>query len=151
MNSGIVPASDWPSKEIIQEAFYLITSTLDPNRGQGPGTNSWSSPLYGEQIQWAWPIIGDDIAANALAANRGDRYRKHFVMMQELLQGFFPGFCEKQEYSMNGTVLVATSYVPKEMVWFSKPRFSERIEKTSGILFGSAVSVITSFAPTISS
>lgn len=146
---GIVEARDWPLKEPKQDAFYLLTTTLSPNRGQGPGSNSWTAPLYGEQIQWAWCVIGNDIAPDALASNRGDRYRKNFSMIQELLQGHFPGFCEKLQYSMDGTTLVATSYAPKEFIWFTKPAFSDRIERSSGILFGSASSVITGFSPTI--
>jgi hypothetical protein len=50
---------------------------------------------------------------------------------------------------MNGTVLVATPYVPAEMIWFTKPRFSTRIERTTGILFGSAAVTITGFSPMI--
>lgn len=149
---GIVNARDWPLQETIPEAFYMLTTTLDPNRGQGPGTNSWSSPLYGEHLQWAWTLLGDDIAKNQLATNRGDRYRKQFAMIQEITHGMFPGFCEKLKYSTasaSDATLVGTSYVPKEMIWFTKPRFSDRI--TSGILFGSAVTVLTSFAPEINS
>jgi hypothetical protein len=148
---GIVEARDWPLKEPKLEAFYLITTTLDPNRGQGPGTNSWSSPLYGERIQWAWSIIGTDIAPDALATNRGDRYRTHFSMIQEILHGNYPGYCEKKQYSIVNGVLASISYMPKEFIWFTKPQFSDRIERSTGILFGSAISTISGFSPTINS
>jgi hypothetical protein len=147
--SGIVEAADWPPKELKDQTYYLVINSLDPNRGQGPGTNSWTAPLYGEIAQWTWPIIGTDIAADTLATNRGDRYRINFQMIQELLQGHYPGFCQKFQYSMNGTLLIATPYVPAETIWFTKPRFSTRIERTTGILFGSAAVTITGFSPTI--
>lgn len=147
---GIATASDWPSAEMIPEALYMILSTENPNRGDGPGTNPWSSPFYGMPIQWVWSIIGTDIPGTSAAANRGDRYRKTFVQMQEMVQGMYPGFCEKFNYSPNGTTLIATPYAPKEMIWFTKPRFSERIERTTGILFGSATTTITGIAPSIS-
>jgi hypothetical protein len=150
--SGIVSASDWPPQEMIPESYYLITSTLDPNRGQGVGTNSWTAPIYGEQVQWAWSIIGTDIAPNALATNRGDRYRTYFKMIQEILQGMYPGSCLLKQWIGNedGTV-TGTPYFPQESIMFTKPKFSERMERTTGILFGSASVVITGISPTINS
>lgn len=148
--SGIVDASDWPSLQIVPGSYYLVTSTLDPTRpSDGPGSNSWYSPLYGEQVQWAWSLIGDDIPANALAANR-TKYRYNQAIIQEVLQGCSPGFCEKLRYSTEGTDLIATSYVPSEYIWFTKPRFSTRIERSTGTLFGSASVNISGFAPIIS-
>ena len=148
---GIVEAQDWPLKEAQIGAFYMLTTTLEPTRpSDGPGSNSWSSSLYGERIQWAWQIIGDDIASNALASNRGNRYRLNGKMIQELLHGHYPGFGEKQQWTMDNTgLLQATSYVPKEMLWWTKPRFSDRIDKASGILFGSALTIISGFSPSI--
>lgn len=148
---GIVEARDWPLKETIPGAYYFLINSAPPNKGQGPGTNSWSSPLYGIQVQWAWTIIGTDIPQNSLMSNRGDRYRKNFAMIQEILQGFYPGFSEKLQFSMNGLELVSTSYIPKEMVWWTKPRFTDRIDLNTGILFGSAIATLTAFSPDINS
>jgi hypothetical protein len=158
---GIINARDWPPKQAIPEAFYMLTTTLDPvkghgisSRGHGVGTNSWSAPLYEEAIQWAWQLIGDDISADSASANRSKRYRTNFTMIQEMLQGMYPGFCEKFKYSPdpdNVGALLATPYIPREMVWFPKPRFSDRIEQQTGILFGSAVTTLSSFSPQINS
>jgi hypothetical protein len=147
---GIVEAIDWPLKKAQLEAFYFIKTTADPNRGQGVGTNSWFSPLYGMRVQWAWQIIGDNIQPQAQEANRKDRYRINATMQQELLTGMFPGFCEKQNWNIqpDGSV-TATSYIPTEMIWFSKPNFGDRIDRGSGILFSSAASIVTSFAPEV--
>jgi len=148
--SGIVEASDWPSSEVVLESFYLVRQSISPNRPDSPGGNSWSSPLYGEPVQWSWPIMGDDIQPTNIAANRGDRYRKNFAMMQEILQGMFPGFCEKKQFSIDVTgELLSTSYDPKEYIWFTKPVFATKIDKSTGFLFGTASTTITGFAPTI--
>lgn len=151
--SGIVHASDWPSVQAIPESFYLVTNTLDPFRSEGPGTGSVSasSLLYGETVSWVWAILGTDIQAGTVAANRGDRYRTNLQMVQEIIQGWFPGFCQKQQFSINQAngALIATPYVPAEQVWFSPPKFSTRIERSTGIMFGSAATIITGFAPTI--
>lgn len=146
---GIVEARDWPLKETLPNAFYMLTNLLDPVKTAVPGENSWSAPTYGMRIQWAWTIIGTDIPAGALASNRGDRYRVNFQMVQEMLHGFFPGFCEKCQYSLNGTELVATSYMPKEMVWFTMPQVTDRIDTSTGVLFGAASTMLTGFTPTI--
>lgn len=147
--SGIVQSRSWPIEQAVPESFYLLLGNNSPLRGE----NSWSAPGYSEKVQWAWQIIGTDIPANALMQNRGDRYRTNFTMVQELLQGMAFGFCEKLQYSVsdvNGSpVLVVTSYVPKESIWWKKPVFTDRFDRTSGILFGYAASEVTGYSPTI--
>jgi hypothetical protein len=148
--SGIVDATDWPSLNAIPDSFYLILNSLDPNRGQGPGTNSWFAPLFGESVMWSWPIIGADIGPDTIAANRGSRYRTNFHMIQEILQGMYPGFCEMKQWSMEGTTLISASYTPPEFIYYTKPKFSTRIERSTGILFGAASVTITGFSPILS-
>lgn len=147
--SGIVQARSWPLEQAVPESFYLLLGNNAPLRGE----NSWSGPAYSEKIQWAWQIIGTDILSNSQMRNRGDRYRTNFTMVQELLQGMAFGFCEKQQYSIsevNGSpVLVATSYMPKESIWWKQPVFTDRFERISGILFGYAASEVTGYGPTI--
>jgi hypothetical protein len=147
--SGIVQARSWPIEQATPESFYLLLGNNAPLKGDNP----WSAKAYSEKVQWAWQILGTDIASNAIQRNRGDRYRTNFTMCQELLQGMFPGYCEKLQYSLeevNGSpVLVGTSYVPKEMLWFRPPVYTDRFERSSGILFGYAASEITGFGPTM--
>lgn len=149
--SGIFDAVDWPPKELVPETYYFILGGLDSNRGQGPGTNPWSAPIYGLEVSWAWSVIGTDIPSNELMANRSDRYRKNFQMIQEILQGIYPGFCEMFQYSPNptGGPAIGTPYTPAEYILQKKPRFSTRIERSTGILFGSASLTITGLSPQI--
>jgi hypothetical protein len=146
--SGIVQARSWPIERAVPESFYLLLGNETPLKGM-----PISAPGYSEKIQWAWQIIGTDIPQNALQRNRGDRYRINFTMQQELTQGMWPFFCEKLQYTLDASsgspVLVPTSYFPKEMIWYKKPIFTDRFDKTSGILFCYGVSEVTGFGPTI--
>lgn len=148
--SGIVQARSWPIDRADPESFYLLLGNSSPLRTQVH--TPVSAPTYSEKIQWAWQIIGTDIPQNALQRNRGDRYRTNFTMTQEILHGMYPFFCEKLQYNVsdvNGSpVLTGTSYVPKEMLWFKEPVFTDRFDKTSGILFGYGASEVTGFGPT---
>lgn len=149
----MVKAADWPTSEAQENTFYLITGPLEPvNSGRGPGSNSWFSPLYSEIFQWGWIVVGTDIAPSSQSGNRADRYRTHYQMMQEMLQAMYPGFCEKQQFSLQGTTtpqLVATSYIPAEYIWWKKPRFTDSQDRSTGIIFGYAVSSFSGFAPEI--
>lgn len=149
---GIAQASDWPSAEITFDALYLVIGLGDPIRPEAPGSNSWSDPLYGHVVQWSWPILGDDIKSDNISASRSSRYRKNFQIMQEVLHGMFPGFCEKLQYGIDDDgQLISVSYEPKEFIWFNKPRLSTKIDRSTGTLFGSASATISGFAPTINS
>lgn len=147
--SGIVQARSWPIEKADPESFYLLLGNNAPLKGKIP----ISAPAYSEKVQWAWQIIGNDIPANALQRNRGDRYRTNFTMAQELVHGMWPFFCEKLQFAISDVagspVLTATSYVPKEMLWFKEPVFTDRFDKSSGILFGYGASEVTGFGPTI--
>lgn len=146
--SGIVEARDWPVKEAVPESLYMLTTTMDPKRMPG----SWSAPIYSERIQWVWQIRGVDQAQGVQIGNRGDRYRKHFQICQELMYGVFPGYCEKLSYSLDeNNQLQGTSYIPTESIWFTMPTFSDRVEQSSGIMFGSAVLTISGFPPAVTS
>lgn len=148
--SGIVQARAWPVDQATPESFYLLLGNEAPLRT--PGHTPISAPTYSEKIQWAWQIIGNDIPQNALQRNRGDRYRINFTMQQELLQGLWPFFFEKKQYSLDASsgspVVVATSYFPKEMLWVKEPVFTDRMDRVSGILFGYGALEVTGIGPT---
>jgi hypothetical protein len=151
---GIVQARDWPPKEFKPTALYLVLGQLLPiYSGRQPGSNSWFSPLYDEKFQWAWGLEGIDILPQAQMASRGNKYRTNYQIIQEVLQGMYPGFCEKKQWDIpNGTdapQLTGTSYSPPEYIWWKKPVFTDKIDAASGILFSYAVSEFAGFAPEI--
>lgn len=149
---GIVQARAWPLKEVQFETFYMLVGKLDPMPMNG--YNSWFAPGYSEAFRWIWQIKGTDINAN-VAANRGDRYRTNSQMVQEILQGMYPGFCEKKTWSVvpdvdNNPILTATSFFPAEYVWWAKPSFPDSYNSQTSVLTGSAVSNMYSFSPNLS-
>lgn len=150
---GVVDARDWPFQQAQEGVFYLATDKGEPARS----VNSWHSPLYIYTVNWVWLLIGTDIAQNAQQSNRGDRYRTHFQMQQEMLNGCWSGFCEKQKWGVTGSkpdgsaIVTGTPYVPSEKVWWGKPILSEKKDRTTGILFGYAGLRLSAFAPAISS
>jgi hypothetical protein len=148
---GIISALDWPLKEAQIGSFYMMATTLEPVRTSSYGGNSWSGPMYTERIQWVWQLIGTDIQQGNRMANRGDRYRLHYQMIQELLSGIYPGYCEIKQFaaSDNTQLPEPVSYSPKEFIRMSKPSFGERIDTSTGILFGSATMQLSSFSPAI--
>ncbi|MGI4815921.1 MAG: hypothetical protein ACRYGG_21665 [Janthinobacterium lividum] len=140
---GIVQAQDWPLKETQVGAFYMLTSVSDPV------LSSWSGAIYSEAFQWAWQLQGNDIAPGQQATNRGDKYRLHAKMKQELLHGLYPGFAEMCSYQIVDNTPVGTSFSPKEMIRWTLPKFSDRIDTSTGILFGSATMTVSGFSPEI--
>lgn len=151
---GIVSARDWPFKTATPEAFYLMIDKSSPSKN----VKSWQSPLYTFSLQWTWLIIGTDVAPTVLAANRGDKYRTNGIMQEEMLNGLYPGFCEKQQYKIQPNpinnqpqVVAVGPYVPSEKLWWDKPNFSEKIDRNTGILFSYGSVRVSSFAPAINS
>jgi hypothetical protein len=149
---GIVEARDWPFQQAIESAFYLAVDRGRPSSHVA----SWHSPLYTYTASWVWLVIGTDVAPGTQQSNRGDRYRTHFKIQEELLYGLWAGFCEKQQWTTDSNAdgsakLVATSYIPSEKVWWTRPQFSEKKDRSTGILFGYAETRLSAFAPAISS
>lgn len=148
---GIVQARDWPFKEASTGQYYLLIEKDAPS----PRIASWHSPVYTFSVRWAWLVMGTDLAPTDEAANRGDKYRINVPMQQEILNGCWPGFCEKQLWSItpdpntNLPVLNSQSYVPSEKLWWTKPVFSEKVDANTGILFSYAQVNISAFAPAI--
>jgi hypothetical protein len=149
---GIVQASGWPQQKATDSALYMSVGNARFSRQVA----SWQGPCLTYPVRWMWMIIGTDLTQGVQASNRGNQFGINMQMETELLNGLFPGFCTKQQYSIadDGTgnaVLVTTPFSLSEQVWWSKPDFNVRTDIQSGTLFGYASVSVSSFAPEINS
>lgn len=143
---GIIQALDWPFKEAAIETIYLAIATDTPSRQGTP-----SSPAYTQRLSWVYLVQGADLRAGQQGPNRS-KYRTNNTIKRELILGNFPQFCERQQWSLDENEnLVGTSYYPSEGIWWNSITFKDKVDKTSGILFGDGSVSVTSFAPTIQS
>jgi hypothetical protein len=147
---GIVEARDWPFTQAIDQALYLVTGNVRNARN----VNSQQSQLSTYAARWSWPVIGTNLQQGNQAANRGDRYRTAETIKSIMAYGLYPGYTQKQQYSVqdDGTgnpILVTTTPYAYESVWWSKADFAEKIDTTTGILYGYAAVAISSFEPEI--
>ncbi len=143
---GVVDAMDWPPNSVKMESFYLLVL------GQKPviGKSFWSSaiPVVVHTLQWTWMIQGTDLSGNKVGRSRGDRYRTNMTMRQELLKATYPWFCQKQNWTVQGTTpsglaLQGTPVVPSESIWWSPPSFLNRLDTDSGMVYGGATIQLT--------
>jgi hypothetical protein len=149
---GIAQARDWPMKEALLDTPYLLDLSDTAVPFGKSVSNYQPSILY--RVQWAWLVQGDNIQQNTQAANRGDKYRINMKMKQEIITGHYPGFCEKMQYFVTddgsgNPVLSFMEYNPPEFIRFSQPRFSDKQDQNSGILFCSGAVSVSAFAPAI--
>ena len=145
---GIVEARDWPPKNILPATPYLATLRDIPTRTK----QSFYQPLVSELVEWRWALVGDNIPANAQAANRGDKYRINVLVMQELLSAHNPGYCPKSQYTVtndvnNEPVLVATPYSPQDSLWWTIPEFTRKVDRQTGMIYTAGQVQVTSYAP----
>jgi hypothetical protein len=147
---GIVEARDWPFKLATLNAFYMETGMVRTS----PRVQSWQGPCLTCAVRWEWCIPGTDTTQGTASANRYDRFQQNQTMQTELLNGLFPGFCPKSKFSVTdngqGSPLIIAS-VFAESLWWTKPNFAEKIDSTTGVLFGFASVNVSSFAPEINS
>jgi hypothetical protein len=144
---GISDAMDWPPKNVIPEAFYLLVLG---SRGI-TGRSFWSSaiPVQVHTLQWVWLIIGSDLTQGKIGRGRGDRYRTNMKMRDELLaatQGAW--WTPKLHWSVlgntpSGLALESTPVSPAENVWWTPLTFLNRIDQTSGTVYGAASVQVT--------
>lgn len=130
-------AQDWPPKNISYDAFYLLTLGEDPIGRQG---FSPYIPIVMHQFQWLWVSAGQDIGAGQVGPNRGIRFQTHFAMKGELEQALFPYFCEKMTWgydSSNPPKFVGTSESPQEFIGWAPPSYHEKLDRASGVVYGS--------------
>jgi len=142
---AILDAMDWPAKQVELEQVYLLTL------GQRPlGKQFWSGsvPVLAHTLQWTWMIAGTDLQSGKVGRSRGDRYRKNMTIKQELLQASWPWFTEKKSWSVQGNTpsglsLVSSSLSPKEFMWWTELTFMNRIDRQSGLIYGTATLYLT--------
>lgn len=132
--NGVIEASDWPPEKVLMESFYCLSKGMRP---MGKSAYTPSAPAMTYMVQWVWLISGTDIPTGQDQANRGDRYRTHLTMCEELRQGLWPNFTEKLQYSVdaNGN-LVSSSLATQDFFWWSPGTFRHKVDSKSGLLYG---------------
>jgi hypothetical protein len=151
--AGILDGQDWPSNLVQMESFYLLTL------GQRPlGKQFWSGtvPVLAHTLQWSWMISGTDLKNSKVGRNRGDRYRTNLTMREELLRASWPWFTEKLTWSVQGSTpsglaLQSQSLNPKESIWWTELTFMNRLDRASGLIYGTATVFLTDMDAAITS
>ena len=147
---GIVEARDWPPKEIDDSALYLTILKDVPTRSPH---QSFYAPLVSDVVAWRWAVQGNNIPQASQQANRGDRYRKNVQIIQEILSASNPGYCAKNQYSVqadvnNNPVLVATPYSnPPDYLWWTIPEITRKQDRVSSMVWTDAQVQVSSYAP----
>lgn len=150
---GIIEANAWPPQEVQNEAFYLLLLGESPSSNFGTVSSTGIIHL----TQWTWVVIGNDLptqASNQVGRNRGNRYRNNAKLKQELLNGLYPNFCDKNTYipQQQGNNLVSVPTSVGEKIWWSRPRFLPvKAEGESGVLYGAAQIFVSEFSDLITS
>jgi hypothetical protein len=144
---GVMSAMDWPPKDVLTEAFYLLVLGAVP---LGKQADSATIPVVVHTVQWSWLVVGSDVQKGIQLRSRGDRYRTHFTMKGELLNGTYPRFAQKQVVSLdNSGNLVQTPVSPEEYIIWSPVAFTDRNEKGSGLVYGIGTVRITDMTDAI--
>lgn len=134
---GIANAQDWPQDEIVDGGLYLLYLTSVPIEEDGTRAQT----CFEHYFQWTWILMGSDLAANQVGANRGDRYRNNAAVVEMLRQAHFPGYCAKRFSSLNPVTgaVTFTNYNPEETIRWSMPRFGSKLATgQSGLIYGTA-------------
>jgi hypothetical protein len=136
---GVLAARDWPLTTPIFGALYLLVLGMNPVGG------TEAQAQYEYLLQWVWLLLGDDIAQNQQAENRGNRYRDGMKIVANLRQANFPQFCFKQNYTADAqgnltAIPVQSTYTfsPEESVYWSRLKFMPRQDQASGVMYGAA-------------
>lgn len=132
---GMIDAAEWPPDKVDFESFYCILVGMTP---LGRQAFTPSAPLYAYRLQWVWLISGTDVQPTQEQLNRGDRYRTHLTMCEELRIGLYPNFAEKLQFSIDQTNgrLLSQSLTPQEFMWWTPGTFRHRVDNKSGLLYG---------------
>ncbi len=149
---GVMDAMDWPPKNVLLEGFYLLVI------GQRPmiGKQFWSAAIttLSHTVQWTWLITGSDLTQGKVGRSRGDRYRTNMTMREELIKATYPWFATKEEWTVlgatpSGLALQGTPLTPTEDFWWGPPTFLNRIDRTSGVVYGAATVQLVSMEPIV--
>jgi hypothetical protein len=141
VDSSLVPsfkgnalASDWPQEQINDGDIWLLYLTTVPIGG------TKAAPLYNHFLQWTWMLLGNDIQAQNIEANRGSRYRDHLAIQEALRQANYPGFAQKASVTVNmqtGAGTFAQSN-PEEMIRWTELKMPSKLPTGKGVLYGVA-------------
>lgn len=144
---GVLDAADWPPKTILFDAFYLVALG---EAALGKDTYSWTVPVYVHTVQFQWISSGTDINNynNVIGRSRGDRYRTSTAMKEELLQALYPGFTQKQIFSVNASQQLVAAPQNESILW-TRPTFLTRLDKDSGKTYVVATVKITDLTESI--
>ncbi len=132
---GMLNAQDWPPKEVVLNAFYLLVLGEEP---VGKSGFSPAVPIKFHLVQWTWIIKGSDLQPGVQAANRGDRYRTMQAMKYELTYGMFPNYAPKQTWALVGSKWTPTPLpaTQEQAITWTPVSFHETYPKDSGIAYG---------------
>jgi hypothetical protein len=145
---GVVNAHDWPQMEPADGTLYLLYMN---SFAMDEGTEAQNK--FQHMCQWVWVLVGDDIAEDQQAMNRGSRWRQHMQIQHNLRQANFPSFCAKKQYTadaqtgvVTGTPYTQAIYGGAESVWWSMLRFMPRFDQMkSGLVYGAASVTLYSY------
>ena len=149
---GVMDAQDWPPKDVVFNAFYLI---VVGENVVGKSFDSATIPVYETTLQFTWVSQGSDAstAGNLEGRYRGDRYRTNQTMKEELVKGLYPRYGLKMEFPTtplaNAADYAPTIKCPQEPIWWTPPSFMVRANKESGQLFTTASLKLVSMTETI--
>lgn len=144
---GVMDAMDWPPKNVVLEAFYLLV--LGARGISSKSFWSTANPVYVHTLQWTWIIAGSDLTQGKIGRSRGDRYRTNIMMRDELVVATQSAWwTEKLKYSVvgntpSGIALQAAESNPKEFIWWTPYTFLNRQDREAGLIYGAATIQIT--------
>lgn len=135
---GYMMAQDWPPKNIQDSAFYLLSHGEQP---VGRQMFSPTVPVVSHLLTWMWVIKGADISAGQVGPNRGLRFQVSYQMKDEIKQALYPYFCQKFTWGWDNSVppnFVGTAASPIQYVGWQPPSYQDKLDKQSGVVYGSA-------------
>lgn len=141
---GVALAQDWPQLEVQDGDIWLLYL----NSVKVGGTKA--VPLYKHFLQWAWLLIGNDIQADQVAANRA-KFRDHAALQEELKQCNYPGFAWKVLLTVDqlSGAATLTQVDPVEMVRWTDLTMPTKFNQTAGVVYGYAAVEVDAYDATL--
>lgn len=133
---GLVMALDWPPKNFVPNAFYLLTMDDAPIGRQG---YSQALPMQFHRVMWKAIIVGDSLKQGEKAENLGTRFRTLWAVKEAFRQAMFPGFTEKLHFSLVNNVWTGAEKSPIQYITWNPPECHEKKDDASGAVEFSAM------------
>lgn len=142
---GPMDAQEWPTKQVVNGALYLLTFS------DSSGNGTPAVPVYSHMLQWAWIVFGDPLCDDKRGRNRGNRYRVDFQIKDELRRATYPNFAPKVHLTVdNAGTLTATPLDNQEAISWTEIDFGPKNpDKASGVIYGYATTYVTQFTEPI--